>query len=200
MSAPTIVEQVLEECVTCAKLPKRADADGAGDFRPDKPRPIDTASRGGTYGGPRSLRCATHYRAHRNAAKQRSSDGRSRKRSGLPEPKRVALLELQGRVCAGCSRGAGRKRRNLSADHDHDLAAAHDHAEDVACEDCMRGYLCTSCNRDIIGMLRGRMGDDVAVRTVLETLAGYLAEPPMVRLRRTRPDLFEIDPSGRTDR
>lgn len=180
----------MTECLDCAALPTLAEAfqnaqDGdtltAGvDYRPRALRPIHPDS------GPRSPRCATHRRAWLKAAKQRASDKRSRDRSGLDETTRQEVLAEQGGVCAGCGRSPGPKRMNLAADHDHDRAAEHDHPEDVACEDCMRGFLCSSCNRDILGMLRGRMGSDTAARMVLINLHNYLGDPPAQRVQRRR--------------
>ena len=176
----------MPECLDCEALPTVADLideDGVlvvtTEYRPSTPRPIHPES------GPRSPRCATHRRAWLKAARQRASDVRSRKRSGLDEATRQEVLEEQGGVCGGCGRTSG-KRLNLDADHDHDKAANHSHGEDVACELCMRGYLCRSCNRDIIGMLRGRLGSDADVSRVLHALADYLADPPAVRVQRRR--------------
>lgn len=202
---PTPAAAVVEECVDCAKRPPKptraqlaelverdTDPDPyVGPYRPAKLRPIDPRSRKGQYGGPRSLRCASDYVAHRNARKQAESDSRSRKRSGTDEDTRQEVLDEQGRVCAGCKRpgvgGSGKgKRRNLAADHDHDLAAEHDHCDDVACLDCLRGYLCTTCNRRILGTLRGLLRSDAAVMACLTNLAAYLADPPAARVRRRR--------------
>lgn len=171
------------ECATCAALPppypEFDDGPPCATYRPAKPRPV-------VHGrGPSTWRCATHRREDVHAQKQRASDSRSRKRSGLAESVRQAVLAEQGGACGGCGRTSG-KRLNLDADHDHDLAAEHDHGEDVACEDCMRGYLCRSCNRDIIGMLRGRLGSDLAVRMALIGLHNYLGDPPAQRVIRRR--------------
>jgi hypothetical protein len=172
-------QALVTECLDCAALIPWDEACGrifgklipGVNYRPLKPRPIHPDS------GPRSPRCATHRRAWLKAAKQRASDKRSRDRSGLDEDARQAVLAEQGGVCGGCGRSSGR-RMNLDADHDHDQAAEHEHGDDVACEDCMRGYLCRSCTRDIIGMLRGRLGSDTAVAKVLRQLSAYLACPP----------------------
>lgn len=190
MTTTTPAPAVTHACVDCRALPVKGQFALFGEqptaYRPAVPRPIDDRSRAGTHGGPRSLRCTTHYRAHVNAARQRASDTRSRKRSGLPDDVKADTLAEQGGGCAGCGHGPGRRRLNLAADHDHDLAATHSHGDDVACPDCMRGYLCSSCNRDILGMLRGRMGSDAAVATVLSNLAAYLADPPARRVTRAR--------------
>lgn len=201
MTTPTIAGPAVE-CIDCRALPTWADltadriegdlADdlrvsllrSGVDFRPLKPRAIADGC------GPRSQRCTAHKRAHGRATKQRASDARSRKRSGLDEDTRQEVLAEQDRVCAGCKRpGVGRaknQRRNLAADHDHDLAATHDHGDDVACLDCLRGFLCSTCNRHIIGTLRGLLRSDAAVATALANLAAYLTDPPAARVRRRR--------------
>ncbi len=179
------------ECMDCAALPKRPErvdlddllgrlADSFGvAYRPATWRKIDPRST------PRRPRCATHWRAADAARRQAASDKRSRTRSGVDEPTRQLVLAEQSHACAGCARRPGGKRLNLDADHDHDLAATHDHPAATACRDCLRGYLCRSCNRDIVGMLRGRMGSDDEVATVLRNLVGYLTDPPARRLRST---------------
>jgi len=183
------------ECVDCAKLPSFDDALSMGmpdgllvHFRPKVPRKID----------PRSLethktqpRCTTHWRAWRNAQRAKGAAARSRKRSGLDEETRQELLAFQGGVCAGCGRpGTSKTRKVLSADHDHELAKEHDHPEKVACELCMRGFLCHQDNRDILGLLMARPGatTEWAIST-LENLAAYLRDPPMAQLLRRRREL-----------
>lgn len=141
----------------------------------EKPgRPIHPES------GPRSPRCATHRRAWIKAGKQRASDQRSRKRSGLDEATRQEVLAEQSGLCP-CGRGPG-KRFNLTAEHDHDLAREHDHPEDVACPDCLTGYTCHSCNRHIIGFLTNNHGR-ANVSRVLRALADFLDDPPAQRVQ-----------------
>lgn len=189
------------ECVDCCALPELSeilsetfdlaslDEQVSGiDYRPATPRPIDERSRSGAYGGPRSLRCATHYRAHRDARRQAESDARSRKRAGVTEAIRQEVLAEQGGRCP-CGAGLGGKRRNLSADHEHDLAAEHDHDVEVACLDCLAGFLCHHCNREVVGFLAraGRRGDVSRTRgevaDALESIAAYLRNPPAARVR-----------------
>lgn len=167
-------------CIGCAALPERPTdpvlVEPGVEYRPAKPRPIAADC------GPRSARCASHKRAHKHAQRARAGAARSRKRSGLDEDTRQALLALQGGRCAGCGRGPARSRTNLDADHDHAAAAGHDHPEEVACEDCMRGFLCRACNRDVLGALSMRR-TPAEVAAVLRNLADYLEHPPMARLR-----------------
>jgi hypothetical protein len=191
VTTPQAEPAAVVECIDCAALPPAiaivGGVEGARsgvDYRPTKRRPIAAGC------GPRSRRCAAHKRAHENARKQAESDARSRKRSGLDEDTRQEVLDEQGRVCAGCKRpGVGRakhQRRNLAADHDHDQAAEHEHDDDVACLDCLRGFLCSTCNRRILGTLRGLLRSDAAVAACLTNLAAYLNDPPAARVRRRR--------------
>jgi hypothetical protein len=174
-------------CVTCRALPElppgvllppKARRIKYG-YRPVKPLPAP-------HGGPRSRRCDEHERAHKRAARKRASDRNSRKRSGLDEETRQEVLALQGGRCP-CGAAAKGRRLNLNADHNHELAREHDHADDVACEDCFEGFTCHHCNREVIGYLSwsGNRGRD-EVATALENLAAYLRDPPMARLRRQR--------------
>jgi hypothetical protein len=156
------------ECVDCR----------AAENRPAVPRPIDPRS------GPRKPRCATHYRAAHKERKQRESDARSRRRSGLDEDTRQEILDEQGRACPCGS--TGNRRLNLAADHDHDISEDHDHAEEVACLECMRGFLCDACNRLVIGQLRGRYKSDARVVKALRGLADYMEHPPAARVRARR--------------
>lgn len=176
------------ECTDCAKLPSLHNGSFIGDgvtYRPQALRKID----------PRSLethktqpRCTTHWLAWRNGQRAKGAAARSRKRSGLDEETRQELLAFQGGVCAGCGRaGTSNTRKVLSADHDHELAREHGHSEDVACEDCMRGFLCSRDNRDILGLLYAQKGVTTdSVIKVLMNLAGYLMDPPMRRMMRSR--------------
>ena len=171
----------VHECVVCRDLPLRpfdeADVEDGIEYRPKNPRPAP-------YGGPRSRRCFRHEKAKKRREKSLAAAGRSRKRSGLTEVDRQGLLTFQGGVCAGCGRGPG-SRAVLSADHDHELARRHNHPEEVACAECLRGFLCARDNRDILGLLYAQPGATTdGVITVLRSLADYLEDPPMRRYRR----------------
>jgi hypothetical protein len=177
-------------CVDCRALP---------DLPADAPKPVGSRIRAGfrppkplaTKGGPRSQRCTIHARAHKHAQQVASRiSGKSRKFRLTPEVL-WALWALQGYQCpCGAKHDEDEIPPGLHLDHDHELAAEHDHPDDEGCEDCVLGYLCGSCNREIVGRLTGRRrGDRAAGRAgaaaALANLAAFLTDPPMARLRRT---------------
>jgi hypothetical protein len=185
-------------CCDCRELSARpfdkADREPGVEYRPDKPRPIRAAD---ASKGPRAAkRCDTHGRAYDRAQRAEAAAKRSRKRAGVDEETRQAVKALQGDRCPCGAPLLPRSGRRLepNADHDHDLAALHDHPEEVACPECFRGFLCHHCNREVIGYLTNRWGRPTSeVAAALRNLADYLEDPPMRRLRRERPDLFPIE-------
>jgi hypothetical protein len=74
------------------------------------------------------------------------------------------ILAAQGGVCFICQRKPVAKR--LACDHDHSCCPGP-----VSCGRCVRGLLCRSCNRDVLGHLK----DDVAA---LQRAIDYLTDPP----------------------
>ena len=185
---------------SCAALPWREGPSPWGQgrqyptqFRPAKDRPIKSGAT------PRSYRCSEHTTAHQKAAKQRTSDARSRKRAGIDEETRQEILAEQDHRCGGCGTVKQAKRLNFDADHDHGLATQHDHSDDVACLDCMCGYLCRTCNRDLIGHVAQRGARGRVVRTreetaeIFERIARYLRHPPAARVRARRDQSVATD-------
>jgi hypothetical protein len=170
----------VHDCIDCRNLPLRpfdeADVDPQVEYRPKAPRIIDPRST------PRRRRCTTHYRSANKAKRVGAAAKRSRRRSGLDEDERRALWLYQGERCP-CGRGI-KTRLMPDADHDHELAKLHDHPENVACRDCMRGFLCRHCNRDIIGWLVKALGSPEAAAAGLHALGDYLLDPPMRRYLR----------------
>jgi hypothetical protein len=83
---------------------------------------------------------------------------------GLKPGQYAELLAFQGGVCFICRRKPGLKR--LACDHDHSCCPGP-----VSCGKCVRGLLCRSCNRDVLGHLK----DDVAA---LQRAIDYLTNPP----------------------
>ena len=83
---------------------------------------------------------------------------------GLKPGQYQQLLDHQGGVCYICHRKPGAKR--LACDHDHACCPGP-----VSCGKCVRGLLCRSCNRDVLGHLK----DDPAA---LQRAIDYLTTPP----------------------
>lgn len=132
-------------CIDCKELPEES--------RPVKPRPA-------AHGGPRSRRCATHYRAYLKARKAKAHETRIVKVYGLLPGEYDQLLTAQGGTCAICLRATGKARR-LAVDHDHETGE-------------VRGLLCKPCNRTILGH-----GGEVLQRAV-----AYLGDPPSRKVLR----------------
>ena len=183
------------ECVDCVKRPvlpadwsrSMTVENHAVEYRPKTPRKIDPRSLESHKTQPR---CTTHWLAWRNGQRVKSAAARSRKRSGLDEETRQGVLAFQGGVCPACGRGT--RRGVLSADHCHLIARDEcEHPEDVACENCMRGFLCDRENRHILGLLFATKGATTEqVIAILRNLADYLEDPPMQRyLRSTRDEV-----------
>ena len=80
---------------------------------------------------------------------ERTLDGRLRRAYGISLAEYKERLERQGGVCAVCG-GVDRFNRALSVDHDHSCCPSRQ-----SCGNCVRGLLCTDCNRAI-----GIMSDD----------------------------------------
>ena len=80
----------------------------------------------------------------------------------------AAILAAQGGACFVCRRKPGAKR--LAVDHDHSCCPGP-----VSCGRCVRGLLCRSCNRDVLGHLK----DSVAA---LLRAVEYLQHPPAKRV------------------
>lgn len=105
------------------------------------------------YPGPR---CATHHRARRSTLSSRRHEQHVTTVYGITAEQYAALLSAQDGRCYGCQRKPARKR----------LAVDHRHSDGV-----VRGLLCKTCNRDVLGHYR----DDPAA---LRRMADYLENPP----------------------
>lgn len=172
-------------CVDCRALPEWP-ADDAGmnldvEYRPKTPRPAP-------HGGPQSARCDSHWRAFRKRKRARAKETYQTRTYGLgPE----LLAEIESEQLGLCPCGASLETATATTDHDHDLAEVHEHPEDKGCPECVRGRLCSACNRQTIGYLSwgGRRGS-VEIAAALRALAAYLDDPPAQRvLRRMRADV-----------
>lgn len=130
-------------CSPCvARLPKKECVACGERFHPDR------------MTGPRCKPCAS-----RLAHAKRVADVYS-----ITPEQYAALLAHQGGSCYVCRRVPRSKR--LAVDHDHSCCPGP-----TSCGRCVRGLLCRSCNRDVLGHLK----DDPAA---LQRAIDYLASPP----------------------
>ncbi|ALA48165.1 endonuclease VII [Mycobacterium phage Phlei] len=117
-----------------------------------------TTKRKAPHPGPR---CTTHHRAKKAQRRNSSWAARIQVTYGITEEEYWKIYEFQGGSCYICRRATGQKKR-LSVDHDHKTGI-------------VRGLLCASCNRYVLGHLR----DDPEA---LERAIDYLEWPPAVAL------------------
>lgn len=136
------------ECVDC-----KAERERRGLPFPKYPRATP-------FGGPRSPRCASHYRQSVKASKAGTRERRVQKIYGLKPGQYGEIYLYQGGACAICRRATGATRA-LSVDHDHKTGF-------------VRGLLCRPCN-DLLGHIR----DD---RETAVRIARYLTRPPAAEL------------------
>ncbi|WP_232535107.1 endonuclease VII domain-containing protein [Nocardia terpenica] len=101
--------------------------------------------------------CATHRRIRRAARRDYAHDRHIRETYGITSEQYQAIYEAQNGTCAICRRATG-VRRKLAVDHDHKTG-------------CIRGLLCTSCNRNVLGHLRDSAD-------ALQRAIDYLIQPP----------------------
>jgi hypothetical protein len=128
------------------------------DCPPESKRPV--------VDGP-GPRCATHARERRKQISARAHARHIESNFTLTAQEYQAILDVQGGRCAICQIATGRARR-LAVDHDHGLAAVHDHPIDRGCRRCIRGALCARCNR---------YGIPLTMAAILRALE-YLHNPP----------------------
>jgi hypothetical protein len=83
------------------------------------------------------------------------------------------LLAFQGHKCFICQRATGQYKR-LSVDHDHKQAVLDGHAPEKGCPNCVRGLLCSTCNK-----MLGHLRDDPLAA---ERMADYLRNWPSRRV------------------
>lgn len=135
-------------CVDCAALPDHE--------QPRTPRPA-------YHGGPRSKRCASHFRARQKVQRAEAAEKRVQRVYGLEPGEYERLLAFQGGTCAFPRCKATGRRRRLAVDHDHDTGEP-------------RGLLCYPHNFDLLGKY---------VKDLQDAL-DYLADPPARQYRRGR--------------
>ncbi|WP_026317045.1 endonuclease VII domain-containing protein [Actinokineospora enzanensis] len=129
--------------------------------------PPGARRRPAPYPGPR---CATHQRERTRATREAARERHVQRTYGLSPAEYDALYRAQGGTCFICRRARGTGARRLSVDHDHGCCPGP-----VSCGGCVRGLLCRSCNRDVLGHLR----DDV---DALLRAVDYLTDPPAGRV------------------
>jgi|GEM_PF-6267044 len=160
------------ECKECRALPYlEPGTEPVPDkqYRPRVRRPLAKDKSGKLVPGPR---CTTHTRAKRAVDSAASHARRVVKTYGISSEFYWQLYEFQKGMCYICERAYGKSKR-LAVDHNHSCTA--DHPAENACTLCVRGLLCTMCNRKIVGHLRD---DPAAFRRGAE----YLEDPPARRL------------------
>lgn len=122
----------------------------------------------------RSWRCTTHTREKKAREKEARRFAHVARQFGLSPDQYVKLYEYQGGTCAIPRCRATGASRALAVEHDHDLAKLHDHPDDKACEECVRGLVCYNHNYYLLGMFAGDLQDGL----------DYLADPPFQKMRR----------------
>lgn len=100
-----------------------------------------------------------------------SARKRNFKSRGVSEEWYEQTLKSQDGVCAICKQPPTEKRRGVSIlfniDHDHNCCAS-------GCANCVRGLLCSNCNRGI-----GKFHDDVSkLESAILYLKMYVADLP----------------------
>lgn len=85
-----------------------------------------------------------------------------------------ATYALQGGHCAICHIATGKTKR-LAVDHDHSCKAGH--TKEKGCKQCVRGLLCSRCNRFL-----GQVHDDISA---FQRAIEYLSYPPFQEMLRS---------------
>lgn len=117
-------------------------------------------------------RCFSCQRIYRQKTSAASHASHILRHYGITAEQYAELYRFQAGKCAICCRATGRTKR-LAVDHDHSCKEGHD--PKVGCLKCVRGLLCSTCNKFI-----GWNHDDPRVG---DRLARYLREPPFRELR-----------------
>lgn len=118
--------------------------------------------RNAKYPGPR---CATHHRATKKRRRDYSHKQHVEETYNITYEQYWEIVKAQGGKCYICQRATG-ARKKLSVDHDHSCCPGP-----TSCGKCVRGALCGSCNRNVLGHLRD---DPAAFRRAID----YLTNPP----------------------
>ena len=183
------------ECVDCAKRPSLPDdvvvIDRCG-FRPKVPRKIDPRSLESHKTQPR---CRQDWLGWDRARKARTRTGHKAKTYGVSREVQAALWTYQGSSCPCGRKAAMEIPAGVTLDHEHGAPCIvrGDHDEKSGCLECVTGFVCAHCNKEIIGKLEGcfrkRENPREAVMDALQRLARHIQDPPLRRLLAGRPDL-----------
>lgn len=128
--------------------------------RPARPTP---------HPGPR---CTTHDRAVKLRRKVVRQGDQILAGFGITSEEYWEIYRLQGGKCAWCRRATGTGRKRLAVDHDHACPVGHDPKK--GCRLCVRGLLCSTCNK-FIGWLRD------SVNAIMRGIH-YLSNPPAAQV------------------
>lgn len=91
-------------------------------------------------------RCATHHRQRIKMNRETARGRRLIKVYSITADEYARILAVQNGSCFICVRAKG-ARRSLSVDHDHAQALLDGHEHDKGCRECVRGLLCSVCNK-----------------------------------------------------
>lgn len=93
--------------------------------------------------------CLTCIRAKQRATLEQQRDRSRLRRFNMSREQFDALLASQGGVCAICQSDSPGTKHHWCVDHDHRCCPERGQS----CGECVRGILCTACNK-AIGLLR----------------------------------------------
>lgn len=130
-----------------------------------------TTKRPAPHPGPR---CTTHHRAVKKQRKAKAHARRIDTFYGITTEQYQMLYQYQGGRCAICQWATG-ATRNLAVDHDHSCTKGH--PPERGCQHCVRGLLCSVCNRVVIGRYTPEG---------LQRAIDYLNDPPARRVLKRR--------------
>jgi hypothetical protein len=99
-------------------------------------------------------RCVTCHRAIVKVRRLAAQQKRVLQVYGITAEEYDRIYEVHGGRCAICRRATGARKR-LSVDHDHAQAVLDGHDADKGCPRCVRGLLCSTCNKT-----HGHLRDD----------------------------------------
>lgn len=130
-------------------------------------------------------RCSTHERTRAKLARKGKRASTVLRTRGITAEQSHELLVFQGGVCWLCRRATGTSKA-LAHDHDH----AHCSGPD-SCPECLRGRLCSTCNR-MLGHLRDDPG-------AFDRAAAYLrGDTPWRRLQASK-QVFHVGDAVKTN-